>query len=329
MQFNLPLINAHCHAAMVGFRGKAEDLPLDKWLNDVIWPLEAKEVNPSFVYRETKIAVKEMKNNGISALMDMYFFEDEVARACEELNMPVVLGEGLVGLKGQDVFDKDLERTEMLLKKYANHPFIKVSVAPHSLYAVNKSNLIKAKELAIKYDAVYQLHVSETKKEVEDCLKENGLTPIAYLDILGVLDSKTVLIHCVYLTDEDISIISQRKCIVVHCPLSNLKLGSGIAPISKLLKAGIIVALGTDGAASSNRLDIWEAGKFAALLQKGINYDPTLLPVREVVKMMTINGMKALGFESIEGKTIAEIEKEIEEGDFGYLYDVQTADVDF
>jgi len=320
MQFNLPLINAHAHAAMVAFKGKAEDLPLDKWLRDVIWPLEAKEVNPSFIYEQTKIAIAEMKKNGIAAFMDMYFYEDEVARACEEMQMLVVLGEGLIDLKGQEVFDKDLERTEMLLKKYINHPFIKVSVAPHSPYAVNKSNLIKAKELARKYNAVYQLHVSETQKEVDDILNKYGMTPVAYLDSIGVLDSKTVLIHCVHLTDEEISIIAQRKCFVVHCPLSNLKLGSGIAPVSKLLKAGVVVALGTDGSASSNRLDIWEAGKFAALLQKGINQDPTLLPVREVIKMMTVNGMKALGFESVNGKSIKEIEEEIEKGEFGYLY---------
>jgi 5-methylthioadenosine/S-adenosylhomocysteine deaminase len=236
------------------------------------------------------------------------------------MQMPVVLGEGLIDLKGQEVFDKDMERTEMLLKKYSNHPFIKVSVAPHSPYAVNKSNLIKAKELARKYNAVYQLHVSETKKEVDDILNKYGMTPVAYLDSIGVLDSKTILVHCVHLTDEEISIIARRKCFVVHCPLSNLKLGSGIAPIAKLLKAGVVVALGTDGSASSNRLDIWEAGKFAALLQKGVNQDPTLLPVKEVVRMMTVNGMKALGLTSVDGKTIAEIEEEIEKGEFGHLY---------
>ena len=312
MRFDLPLINAHAHAAMVGFKGKAEDLPLDKWLNDVIWPLEAKEVNPAFVYEKTKEAIEEMRGNGIAAFMDMYFYEEEVARACEELEMPVVLGEGLIDLKGQEFFERDLEKTEMLLKKYKDHPFIKVSVAPHSPYTVSGLNLVKAKELAREYDAVYQIHVSETKKEVEDCLKEHGMTPVAYLDSLGVLDSKTVLVHCVHITDEDISLISLRKCFVVHCPLSNLKLGSGIAPVAKLLEAGVIVALGTDGSASSNRLDIWEAGKFAALLQKGVSQDASLLPVREVVRMMTVNGMKALGFEKIDGKTVEEMEREIE-----------------
>ena len=310
-KFNLPLINAHCHAAMVGFRGMAEDLPLKNWLNDVIWPLEAKMVTPSFVYEQTKIAIKEMKENGIAAFMDMYFYQDEVARACEEMNMPVVLGEGLIDLKGQEAFDRDLKETERLLEKYKNHPFIKVSVAPHSPYTVNKDNLIKAKELARKYNTIYQLHVAETKEEVDNSIKEHNLTPVEYLESIGVLDEKTVLIHCVWLTDNDISIIAKNNCKVVHCPLSNLKLGSGIAPVAKLLKAGVIVALGTDGAASSNRLDIWEAGKIAALLQKGINHDPTLLPVQEVVRMMTVNGIKVLGFDSILGKSIEEIGEEI------------------
>jgi 5-methylthioadenosine/S-adenosylhomocysteine deaminase len=319
-KFNLPLINAHCHAAMVGFRGMAEDLPLKEWLNDVIWPLEAKMVTPTFVYEQTKIAIVEMKANGIVAFMDMYFYQDEVARACEEMEMPVVLGEGLIDLKGQEVFDKDLRETERLLEKYKNHSFIKVSVAPHSPYTVSKDNLIKAKELAKKYDAIYQLHVAETKEEVDNSIKEHGLSPVEYLENIGVLDEKTVLIHCVWLTDNDISIVAKHDCKVVHCPLSNLKLGSGIAPIAKLLKAGVVVALGTDGAASSNRLDIWEAGKFAALLQKGINQDPTLLPVQEIIKMMTINGMKVLGFETISGKTVEEIEKEVEKGYFSFLY---------
>jgi 5-methylthioadenosine/S-adenosylhomocysteine deaminase len=233
------------------------------------------------------------------------------------MNMPVVLGEGLIDLKGQDVFDRDLKETERLLEKYKNHPFIKVSVAPHSPYTVNNDNLIKAKELARKYNAIYQLHVAETKEEVDNSIKEHNLTPIEYLESIGVLDEKTVLIHCVWLTDNDISIITKNNCKVVHCPLSNLKLGSGIAPIAKLLKAGGVVALGTDGAASSNRLDIWEAGKFAALLQKGINHDPTLLPVQEVIKMMTDNGISVLG---LKDQIIKKGEAGSEREDFSFLY---------
>jgi len=320
-KINLPLINCHCHAAMVGFRGMAEDLPLKEWLNDVIWPLEAKMVTPEFVYEQTKIAIKEMQENGIVAFMDMYFYEEEVARACEEMNMPVVLGEGLIDLKGQEVFNKDLAKTEMLLEKYKNHPFIKVSVAPHSPYTVNKDNLIKAKELARKHNVIYQIHVAETKEEFDNSIKEYGLSPVEYLESIGVLDEKTVLIHCVWLTDNDISIIAKHNCKVVHCPLSNLKLGSGISPVAKLLKAGVCVALGTDGAASSNRLDIWEAGKFAALLQKGVNQDPTLIPVQEVVRMMTVKGVRALNLEIIIKKGIVEIEEELKNNNFNFLYD--------
>ena len=315
-KFNLPLINAHCHAAMIGFRGMAEDLPLDKWLNDVIWPLEAKMVNPNFVYEQTKLAITEMKANGICAFMDMYFYEDEVARACEEMEMPVVLGEGLIDLKGREVFDKDLMETERLLDKYKNHSFIKVSVAPHSPYTVSKDNLIKAKELARKYNAIYQINVAETNEEVDNSIKEHNLTPIEYLESIGVLDEKTVLIHCVWLTDNDISIIAKNNCKVVHCPFSSLRLGSGVAPIEKLLKAGVIVAIGTDGPASSNQLDIWEKGKFDSLSKKGINFDPTTLPAKELIKMATVNGMKVLGFESLLGKTIKDIEEEIEGNDF-------------
>jgi 5-methylthioadenosine/S-adenosylhomocysteine deaminase len=215
------------------------------------------------------------------------------------------------------------------LGKYQNHPLVKVSVAPHSPYTVNEQNLIAAKDLAKQYGAIYQIHAAESKKEFDDSIKTHGLTPIGYLDTIGVLDEKTVLIHCVWLTDEDIAIIAERKCSVVHCPLSNLKLGSGIAPIIKLLAAGVNVALGTDGAASSNRLDIWEAGKFSGLLQKGINQDPTLLPAKQIIKMMTVNGMKALGMESVNNQTIQEIEKEIENNNFDYLYNLQSRDLDF
>lgn len=294
---NIPIVNAHAHAAMFPFKGAGEDLPLDKWLNDVIWPLEAQKVNPDFVYNQTKLAIKEMQDNNIGAFMDMYFYQDQVARACEESKMPVVLGEGLLDIKGQEFFDRDIEKTIELFEKYKNHPFIKVSVAPHSPYTVNSQNLRKAKDLAKKYNSIYQIHASETKKEVDDSILKNNLTPIEYLESLGVLDEKTVLIHCVHLSDNDISIIAKHNCSVVHCPISNLKLGSGIAPISKLLKAGVNVALGTDGSASCDNLDIKEAGRIASYLQKGVNCNPTELNKEEVYKMMTINGVKALNLD--------------------------------
>ncbi|MFA6252319.1 MAG: amidohydrolase [Candidatus Paceibacterota bacterium] len=328
-KFDLPLINAHTHAAMVAFRGKGEDMPLDKWLKDCIWPMEAEMVTPSFVYENTKLAIDEMKKNSIAAFMDMYFFEEEVAKAAIDSNFLAVIGEGLIDIRGQDVFDKDLKKTEHLLDHYKENKNVIVSVAPHSPYTVNEENLVKAKDVARKYDAIYQIHISETKNEVDESMEKHGLTPVEYLYKLGVLDARTVLVHCVWLTKKDIQIIADAGCSIVHCPLSNLKLGSGIAPVADLLDAGINVAIGTDGAASSNRLDVWEAGKFAALLQKGVNCNPLLLPARTVLEMMTVNGMKALGIETIGGKRISSIRSQIDEGDFCYLYDLNAENLKF
>lgn len=328
-KFDLPLINAHTHAAMVAFRGKGEDMPLNKWLNDCIWPMEAAMINKEFIYKNTDLAIQEMKKNGIAAFMDMYFFENEVAKAVVDNDFLAVIGEGLIDIKGQDVFDEDIKKTEELFTQYKDSKNILVSVAPHSPYTVNADNLVKAKDVARKYNSIYQIHVSETKEEIENSLKKHNLTPIGYLNKLGVLDEKTILIHCVWLTDEDISIIADKGCSVVHCPLSNMKLGSGIAPVSRLIDAGINVAIGTDGAASSNRLDVWEAGKMAALVQKGFNYDPSLLPVNKILEMMTVNGMRALGIESVNKKSIHEIEAQIRDDDFSYLYELNVADLDF
>ncbi|MDD5639237.1 MAG: amidohydrolase [Candidatus Pacebacteria bacterium] len=328
-KFNLPLINAHTHAAMVAFRGLGEDMPLDKWLNDCIWPMEEKNVNPEFVYNETKKAIDEMRSNGIRAFMDMYFFEQEVAKAVMEENFIAVIGEGLLDIKGQEIFEEDFEKTKKLLNDYKNNPNVFVSVASHSPYTVNEDNLKRAKNLAKDFNVIYQIHVSETKKEIEDSLKKHNLTPVAYLNKIGVLDEKTTLVHCTWLTPEDISIIAEKGCSVVHCPLSNLKLGSGISPVSDLIDAGVNVAVGTDGAASSNRLDIWEAGKFTALLQKGVNCNPSLLPTKKIVEMMTVNGMKALGIEQIGEMTVEKIKSEIKDSNFDYLYQLQANEIDF
>ncbi|MBU3918585.1 amidohydrolase [Patescibacteria group bacterium] len=319
--FNLPLVNAHCHAAMFPFRGMAEDLPLQEWLENHIWPIEKKEVNPEMVYNETKKAIQEMKKNKIAFFVDMYSFSDQVAEAAIEENMPVMIGPVLVDSPhSYENFEQGIEIAENLLKEYQNHNLVKVSVAPHAIYTVSANNLVKAKDLAREYNAIYQIHCAETKKELDDCLKNHNKTPVQYLDDLGILDEKTLLAHCVWLNNQDIEILSKKQVSVAHCPLSNLKLGSGIAPISKMIEKNVLICLGTDGPASSNRLDIWEAGKFATLIQKGVNHNPSLLSVREVIKMMTVNGMKALGINELNGKTIAEWEIEIENQDFSYLY---------
>ncbi|MDD5489120.1 MAG: amidohydrolase [Candidatus Moranbacteria bacterium] len=317
----LPLVNAHTHAAMVAFRGVAEDLSLHEWLNDHIWPLEKKNVNHDFVYKNTKAAIAEMKKNGIRAFADMYFFEDQVARAAEELGMHVLVGEAILDFPSPSYkkTEEAFEITERLLKKYKNNKFVKVAVAPHSIFTVGEKKLERAAKLAKKYDAPIHAHLAETKREFDDCMAKNKLTPVGYADKRGLLNEKTILAHCVWLTDEDIQIIAKRGSKVVHCPISNLKLGSGIAPVAKMHEAGITVAIGTDGAASSNRLDVWEAGKFAALLQKGTENDPRKISAKVAIRMMTVNGLKALGLDSIDGKSIANIEKEIENIDSQHL----------
>ena len=323
-EFNLPLVNCHCHAPMIAFRGMAEDRPLQEWLEKYIWPEEKRAVNPKMVRAQTRKAIKEMKGNKIAAFCDMYFFEDEVAKVAIEEKMPVVIGEGLLDfpMPSYKTFEEGLEITKNLLEKYKSHPLVKVSVAPHSIYTVSTQHLVEAKKLAEKYKAIYQIHCAETKKEFDDCQKKYKKTPVQYLDSLGVLNERTLLAHCVWLDKKDIEIIAKRKARVVYCPLSNSKLGSGIAPVAELLKNDVLVCLGTDGAASSNRLDIWEAGKYGALLQKVANLDATVLPVKKVVEMMTINGMKALGFDSLNNADIKEWGKRIQKGDFSYLYNL-------
>jgi len=273
-----------------------------------------------------------MRQNGITAFCDMYFFEDRVAAAAREAQMQVVVGEGIMDLPTPSAKNSNegLLLTEKLLKKYQNDPYVKVAVAPHSIYTTTADTLKKAKNLAQKYSALFHLHLAETKKEFDDCYQKNRCSPVAFAEKLGLLDKNTLLAHCVWVNDDDIKLLAKRKVNVAHCPLSNLKLGSGIAPIAKMLKAGINVAIGTDGAASSNRLDIWEAGKFAALLQKGISGNPSSITAADAVKMMTINGIKALGLTKVNGKTIAAITKTYQKNrSFNYLYSLNSCDIDF
>ncbi|MDD5032876.1 MAG: amidohydrolase [Candidatus Pacebacteria bacterium] len=332
IKINFPLINTHTHAAMTAFRGMAEDLPLKDWLEKYIWPAEKEKVRPEFVYKNTKEAIQEMKRNGIKVFNDMYFFSEEVARAAEEEKIMAVVGEVILDFptNSAETPEEALQKTEKLILKYKNNPFISVAAAPHSIYALSEKWLVEAKNLARKYGVLYHIHLSETKKEFDDCAAKTGLTPVGYMNKLGLLDDKTILAHCVWLADEDMDILSKTKANVSHCPLSNLKLGSGIAPISKMLEKGVNICLGTDGAASSNRLDIWEAGKFAALLQKGITNDPSKISAKDVMEMMSVNGLKALGISEFEGKGVAEMKNEIENsGDFSQLYELGSGEIDF
>jgi 5-methylthioadenosine/S-adenosylhomocysteine deaminase len=276
--------------------------------------MEKAQITPAFIRRESAKAIAEMKAHGTAAFCDMYFFPEETARVAKKLKVTAVLGQTLLDFPIPDASDfaTGLARAESFIKKFKNDPYITPCVSPHSIYTVGRENLIKSGRLAQKYGVLWQIHLAETEQEVKDCKKQHGVTPAEYLDQLGLLNERTLLAHCVWVSDSDIKLIAKRKASVAHCPLSNLKLGSGIAPVAKMIQSGVNVSLGTDGAASSNRLDIWEAGKFAALLQKGINRDPTLLPANQIFKIMTTNGMRASGIKKLAGKTIHQWDQEID-----------------
>ena len=329
-KFDLPLVNAHSHSAMIAFRWMAEDLPLDKWLNDYIWPMEKKFVNEDFVYQNTLLAIKEMQKNGIRLINDMYFYPDFAAKAAIELKMNYILWAPIINfpMPGCQWAQEWLNQTEKLLIKYSWNNLIKIAVIPHAIYTTTDEILIKSKNLAKKYNTQLHIHVAETKKEFDDCIVQHWVSPVKYLYNLWILDSKTVMAHCVWLTDEDIEIISETWAYVIHCPLSNLKLGSGIAPITKLLDKWVNVCLGTDWAASSNRLDIWEAWKIAWLLQKWITNNPTVLPTKEIIKMMTINWMKALWYDKLDWKSIEDINNIIDnEDNYNYFYELNVSEI--
>ena len=293
------LINTHTHASMVIFRGFADDLPLQEWLENYIWPAEAKYITPETVHLGTLLAIAEMIHSGTTTFNDMYFFEDEVAKAAKLAGMRAVVGEGVLDFPTPNKKTplEGLEYTEMLIKKWQDDPLITVAVAPHAPYTCSSEVLKAAKDLSDKYNVPLHTHLSETKKEVKAIKKKYGLSPVAYLNELGILDDNLIAAHCVHLTKEDISLIVQRKVGVAHNPESNMKLASGVALIPDLLDAGAKIGLGTDGAASNNDLDMFEEMDTTAKLHKVLKFDPTVIDAKTVVEMATIGGAKILGLD--------------------------------
>jgi 5-methylthioadenosine/S-adenosylhomocysteine deaminase len=293
------LINAHTHAPMTLFRGIADDLPLETWLHEYIWPAEAKWVGPEFVRLGTQLAAAEMIRSGTVLFCDMYFFEDDIAEACKEAGLRVVIGEGLVDFPNPDYKtpEEGLKRNEYLLHKWENDSLVFPSIQPHSPYAASSELMQQGKALADQYGVPYLLHVSETQSEVQESMEKYGRTPVGRLADLGVLGPTTVAIHGVHLTDEDIALLAQHGASVVHCPESQLKLASGFTPVPKLLEAGVKVGLGTDGAASNNDLDMFGEMGTAAKVHKVITGDPTAMPARQALGMATLEAARVLGLE--------------------------------
>jgi 5-methylthioadenosine/S-adenosylhomocysteine deaminase len=298
------LINTHTHLPMTLFRGLADDLPLDVWLNEHIFPAEGAHINPGNVRWGTLLACAEMLLSGTTTCCDGYFFEDQVAEAVQISGMRAVLAQGVIDFPAPGVpeTEENIQIPQTFTAKWQNpSSMITPSVFCHSAYTCSPETLKKAKALCVENGLLFQIHAAETQEECRQIKDEHQSTPIQYLDQLGILDENTLLIHCVWINDEDIEIIAARQASISHNPESNAKLASGIAPAPKLLKAGIPVGLGTDGCASNNNLDLFHEMDMVAKLHKAQTFDPTTMDARTVVEMATIEGAKAIGLDKHTG----------------------------
>ena len=297
------LINTHTHAAMVFFRGLADDLPLMEWLEKYIFPAERKNVNEEFVYLGTLLACAEMIRSGTTTFCDMYLFEKEVAQAAKRAGMRAVVGEVLYDFPSPNVknMEEGLKYTADLAEDWRNDPLITPAVEPHSTYTCSPELIKKCKELSDSYCIPLIIHISETESEVKLVKERYGRTPVFHLDHLGVLSERLIADHCVKIAEEEMEILKKYGVKVAHCPESNMKLASGVAPIPELLSKGVVVGLGTDGCASNNNLDMFQEMDTAAKLHKVYRGDPTTMDAVSVVKMATINGAKVLGLEDDVG----------------------------
>lgn len=296
-------INTHTHVPMTMLRGYADDLPLQQWLNEHIFLAEAWFVNPKNVRTATRLAFIEMIKSGTTCFNDMYFFEDVIAEEAQQAGIRGVVGESLIDFQTPSFrnIDEGTDLCERLIRKWQGNPLIHPSVCAHSPYTCSKTTLQRAKQLADKYNTLLQIHLSETRQETEELLAKTGMRPAEYLHSIGLLDRNVIAAHCVWLDTHETELMADTCVSIAHCPKSNLKLASGIADTESLLKAGVTVSLGTDGAASNNTLDMVEEMRFAALLPKIIHYDPEAVNARQALQMATINGAKALGLSHLTG----------------------------
>ncbi len=292
-------VNTHSHLPMTLLRGLADDLKLRSWLEDHIWPAEKKHMNRGTVRLGTLLAAAEQLLAGVTTTTDMYFFDDEVAAALVTAGMRGVVGESLIDLPTprcktpEEMAEKQIE----LIEKYQDHPLIYPSVAAHAPYTVSAANLVKEAEIADQYGVPLQIHLSESKWEVENILKDKGVSPVRYLTDLGILTETTIAAHCVHVSEEDIELLREFEVGVAHNPASNFKLSSGIAPIAAMIESGIKVSIGTDGAASNNSLDMLRDAQLATFMQKAVTGNPEVMPANQVLEIMTSGGARVLGLD--------------------------------
>lgn len=288
------LVNTHAHLAMTLLRSYADDMNLQDWLFNKIFPFED-TLTEDMIKEGSEIGIDEMLASGTTCFNDMYFFEKTTAEAVLRKGIRAVLAEGI----NFDGYDRKIKLTEELNEEYGGEDLISLAIAPHAIYTCSEKLLRDCAEYAREHNVLIHTHLAETKTEFDDCIKEHGMTPTAYMESVGMFESKTVAAHCVYMTDEDINILKKHGVTAAHNVVSNLKLASGVAPVTKMLERGVNVSLGTDGASSNNNLDMFEEMKISGILHKGITLDPTVLDAWSVLKMATVNGAKALGFDDL------------------------------
>jgi 5-methylthioadenosine/S-adenosylhomocysteine deaminase len=315
------LVNLHIHAAMSLMRGLADDLPLMDWLNKYIWPAETRHVDSGFVFDGTRLACAEMLKGGITSFNDMYFFPEASVRAVLESGMRATIGMITIDFPTAYASDADdyLAKGLALRDEYNPHPLVSFCFAPHAPYTVSDKSFTHILTYAEQLDLPIHIHLHETDDEIANSLKATGMRPIERLHKLGLLSPNLIAVHMAHLTDDEIELLAQQGCSVAHCPSSNLKLASGLAPVVSLLDGGVNVGLGTDGAASNNRLDMFEEMRFAALLAKGQSGKAHALPAWQALQMATLNGARALGLGALTGSLLPGKAADIAAVDFSGL----------
>lgn len=300
------LVNLHTHAAMTLMRGMADDLALMDWLQNHIWPAEGRLVSDEFVHDGTLLACAEMLRGGITCFNDMYFFPEAAARAALRAGMRAALG--IIAIEFRSAYASDaqdyLAKGMALRDSLRDEPLLSFCLAPHAPFTVSDETFAQVAIYAGELDIPVHIHIHETAREVADSLAQHGQRPLARIEKAGLLGPGLIAVHGVHLDDAEIALFARHGCSVAHCPSSNLKLASGIAPVRKLLQAGVNIGLGTDGAASNNRLDLFTEMRLAALLAKGSSGDATAMPAHRALECATLGGARALGLQDRIGSIV-------------------------